>query len=86
MRQIVKFAGLAALMAVGIGAGTTPAAAQFDIRIGPDRPRYERRFYEDERPRYVERRYVRPGRRTVCTMRWRDGRRVEVCRTVGPRF
>ena len=84
MRNALKTAGLAALMALGAGFAGAPAAAQeFGIRVGPDRPPrvIERRVYREER--------VRP-RRTVCTTRWRDGRRVEVCRSGGggggPRF
>jgi hypothetical protein len=99
MRQALRIIGLAAL--VGLSAGVNPVSAQdFGIRIGPDRPRVierreyrgydepdvgERRVYRD--PRVIERRIVRPApRRTVCTTRWREGRRVEVCRTVGRRF
>jgi hypothetical protein len=82
MRNTLKMAGLAALMALGAGLAAAPATAQgLDIRVGPDRgPRVmERRVYREER--------VRP-RRSVCTTRWRDGRRVEVCRSEGrgPRF
>jgi hypothetical protein len=82
MRQIVKMASLAAVMAIGAGVGQSAFAQEFGVRIGPDRPRVvERRVYREERPRMM-----RPARRTVCTTRWRDGRRVEVCRTEGRRF
>ena len=84
MRDVLKMTGLAALVALGTGFAAGPVMAQdFGIRIGPDRPRVERRIYREERP-YVERRIVRPApRRTVCTTRWRDARRVEVCRSGG---
>ena len=81
MRHVFKAAALAAVLTAGTFAASAPAMAQPDFRlqIGPDRPRVERRV--------IERRYVRPARRTVCETRWRNGRRVEVCRTVGgPRW
>jgi hypothetical protein len=88
MRNALKATSLAALMALGAGFAAGPSVAQdFGIRIGPDRPRViERRGYRDDE--VVERRVIRRAepRRTVCTTRWRDGRRVEVCRSGGPRY
>jgi hypothetical protein len=79
MRHVLKIAVLAALVSAGAAASVGSASAQdFRIQIGPDRDRVERRIIE---------RRVRPARRTVCTTRWRNGRRVEVCRTErGPRW
>ena len=84
MRDLVKFAGLAALVALGMGLGTPPAAAQgIDIRIGRDRPYVERRV--------IERRAYRPARR-VCRTEIRERirpngvivrRPVQVCTTRG---
>jgi len=66
----MKIAGLAALLGVGVIAGTEPAAAQFSVQIGSDRPRVERRVYRE--PRVIERHvYRRAPRRTVCTRTWR---------------
>ena len=82
MRHVMKFAGLAAVLCVGAVAGADMASAQgFSVRIGPDRDRVvERRVYRE--PRIIERRIIRPApRRTVCTMTWRNGRRIETCRT-----
>ncbi len=80
MRHVLKIAALAALLGAGALAAPTTASAQgFSVQIGPDRPRVERRIYRE--PRVIERRVIRPERRrTVCTTRWRDGRRIEVCR------
>lgn len=82
MRHVLKIAALAALLGAGALGGSNAASAQgFSVQIGPDRPRVERRIYRERGPRVIERRVVRPDRgRTVCTTRWRDGRRVEVCR------
>ena len=96
MRDVLKMAGLAAVMALSASAGSGSAAAQgFDIRIG-DRPRViERRDdYRDYRgPRVIERRVIRPApRRTVCRTEMRETvrpngvvvrRPTEVCRTRG---
>jgi hypothetical protein len=89
MRNVMKIAFLAALLAAGVVAGAEPAAAQFSVQIGPDRPRVvERRVYRE--PRVIERRVYRPSpRRTVCTTTWRTEitsrgivrRPVERCRT-----
>ncbi len=82
MRHALKIAALATLMALGVGGGSAPAAAQgFSVRVGPDRPYVERRVIE---------RRVRPARRTVCRREIREHvrpngvivrRPVEVCRT-----
>lgn len=96
MRYVLKIAGVAALIGAGTIAAPNPAAAQFSVQIGPDRPRViERRVYRE--PRVIERRVYRPApRRTVCTTRIRETvtpsgriirRPVEVCRTQrGARF
>jgi hypothetical protein len=82
MRHVLRIATLAALLGAGTFAAPNSASAQgFNIQIGPDRPRVERRIYREREPRIIERRIVREPRRTVCTERWRNGRRVEVCRT-----
>ena len=85
MRHLCKIAGIAVFAGLGVAAWTEPASAQgFDIRIGPRRPYYERP--------YEERRIYRPGRRMVCTTRWRERitpsgrvirRPVQVCRRGG---
>jgi hypothetical protein len=77
MRHVLKIAVLATFVSAGAVASVGSASAQeLRFRIGPDRDRVERRV--------IERRVIRPApRRTVCTTRWRDGRRVEVCRTEG---
>ena len=70
MRNVMKIAGLAALLGAGVVAGAEPAAAQISVQIGSDRPRVERRIYSP--PRVIERRIYRPApRRTVCTTTWR---------------
>jgi hypothetical protein len=76
MRHALRIIGLAAL--VGLGAGVSPVSAQeFGIRVGPDRPRVERREYRDYRePRVIERRIIRPAPRRVC--------RTEIRETVRP--
>jgi hypothetical protein len=88
MRNVMKIAGLAALLGAGLVAGAEPAAAQFSVQIGSDRPRVERRIYRE--PRVIERHVYRPApRRTVCTRTWRTEitprgivrRPVERCRT-----
>jgi hypothetical protein len=93
MRHALRIAGLAALMALGALVDTSPASAQeFGIRIGPDRPRVERRIYRE--PRVIERRVVRPSRRecrTEIRERVRPNgvvvrRPVQVCTTRGPRW
>ena len=91
MRDVLRMAGLAAVMALGVVAGSSSAVAQgFSVRIGPDRPYVERRIYRE--PRVIERRIVRPApRRTVCRTEYRERirpngvvvrRPVEVCRRV----
>jgi hypothetical protein len=87
MRHVVKVVGLAAFVALGLGAAAAPAAAQgFSVRIGPDRPYVERRVYRG--PRVIERRVVRSRR--VCRTEIRTHirpngvvvrRPVEVCTT-----
>jgi hypothetical protein len=88
MRNVLKIAGLVALLGAGVVAGAEPAAAQISVQIGSDRPRVERRIYST--PRVIERRVYRPApRRTVCTTSWRTEitprgivrRPVERCRT-----
>jgi len=89
MRHALRIAGLAALMALGAVVDTSPASAQeFGIRIGPARPRVERRISRE--PRVIERRVVRPRRvcRTEIRERIRPNgvvvrRPVEVCTTRG---
>ena len=87
MRHLLKPAGLAALLGTGAFAGAAPAAAQFRVEIGPDRPRVEHRIHRG--PRVIERRIIRPSRR-VCRTEIRERirpngvivrRPVEVCRT-----
>jgi len=71
MRHVLRLAGLAAFLGLGALAAAEPAAAQFSVRIGPDRPRVVER-YDYRRPRLVERHVYRPApRRKVCTTKWR---------------
>jgi hypothetical protein len=70
MRNVMKIAGLFALLGAGVVASAEPAAAQIRVQIGSDRPRVERRIYRE--PRVIERHIFRPApRRRVCTTTWR---------------
>ena len=46
MRNVMKIAGLFALLGAGVVASAEPAAAQIRVQIGSDRPRVEHRQHD----------------------------------------